>query len=289
MFFKWSKKLIDVLTYRPGDQSYLLLGRRYLVLLSLCIFAFQDAAAEEVKIEPSSPSEPGLEASPSASEAIALPSPHFFNAAVLPESTLQIGMTGNVNYGLFHDTQVGAQGLFWLLDPQIGNLYLKHKMFQTNSSQTAFFANIFLSHYSNAQHIVSFTGLLNTRPVFGNSHFLSLGLMDLMLSVNKRGRSMSTHLLTPTVAWDTQLDSAWGLSLIAARPVYAVGESKSKNYGSGSVSIDLNKTSDTLAYLFGSVTYTYGSFHLEAGALSFSTDLDPILPYVNLFWRFHGI
>jgi|GEM_PF-6821475 hypothetical protein len=211
------------------------------------------------------------------------PPHHFFNAHLLPEGQSQIAVSGSLKYAVSDRWELGTQAWGYIFQPPVFNLAIKHRMFTTERTLSSFNSHTFLLRTKNERNLVSMHGIVTT-IAYGDSHGMSLGLMDGLLMSFSKDTHSSLHLVTPVFAWDTILHRRWAITLVIARPVYAFGQFESSESGEGSLQIDFTKQ---IKPAFGMLTTTlaWESFHLEFGIFSLSVERPLVTPYLNLFWR----
>ncbi len=214
---------------------------------------------------------------------------HFFNAQVLDKGEAQVAISGNVKYGILPELEIGTQfALLTLPKPNIWNFALKHRMFETAESKTSFVSHSFYTKSGTTDAIASLYGIVNTREFLHPHSLLSLGLFDGLLIESQSQQSYNAHRLTPSIAWDWVIAKHWAMSLIVVKPIYALEQAQSVDAGELSKQVDFTKQQSEFAYSSATFTYSGDSFNFEFGAISPSTQLDFIMPYINMFWRFHA-
>ncbi len=211
---------------------------------------------------------------------------HLFNAHLLAPKEFQVSVFGNAQAGVTSDLELGVQGLGYVIQPPLWNFSLKHRMFTETNFQTSFNSHSFYFQ-SGADHLLmSLHGVITSYFVHRNHHF-NFGLMDgLLMAFNRDGES-SLHLVTPVLGWDGVINSHLGFSATLLRPIYAAQQQESQRFGEGNRRLDFTNGNAHPAFAMMSGILSFGSFHLELGAIVLSYESLITLPYANLFWRFH--
>jgi hypothetical protein len=210
---------------------------------------------------------------------------HLFNAHLLQPKEFQISVYGNAQAGITPDLEMGVQGLAYVIQPPLWNFSLKHRMFSGTNFQTSFNSHTFFFPSGDDRLLLSLHGVITSYKFTSHQH-LNFGLMDgLVMSFNQDGNS-SLHLVTPMIGWDGVINSHLAFSATLLRPVFASEEQESQRFGEGNRQLDFTSGKAKPAYAMTTMIVSWGSFHLEAGAIHLSYEENITLPYANLFWRF---
>ncbi len=210
---------------------------------------------------------------------------HLFNAHLLQPKEFQVSVYGNAQAGITPDLELGLQGLAYVIQPPLWNFSLKHRMFTTNNFQTSFNSHTFFFPSGDDRLLLSLHGVITSYKITSHQH-LNFGLMDgLVMSFSQDGQS-SLHLVTPVIGWDGVINSHLAYSATLLRPIFASEEQESQRFGEGNRQLDFTSGKAKPAFAMTTVIFSWGSLHIEAGAIYLSYEKNLTLPYANLFWRF---
>jgi hypothetical protein len=210
---------------------------------------------------------------------------HLFNAHLLQPKEFQVSVAGNAQAGITPDLELGLQGLAYVIQPPLWNFSIKHRMFTTNNFQTSFNGHTFFFPSGDERLLLSLHGVITSYKFTTHQH-LNFGLMDgLIMSFSRDGQS-SLHLVTPVIGWDGVINSHLAYSATLLRPVFASEEQESQRFGEGNRQLDFTSGKAKPAFAMATLIFSWGSFHIEGGAIHVSYENNLTLPYANLFWRF---
>lgn len=212
---------------------------------------------------------------------------HFFNAALMPEGSYQIDASSHFRAGLTPNLEVSVIGLGLIFRPTFWNIGIKHRMFETGGTRTSFNSHSLAFKNKSELWVASLHGVVTGFSINAHHEF-SLGLMDGLIMTFAPDVQSSLHLITPVLAWDGTLNRRWAVSLIFARPVYAVGQLESEATGEGNLEIDFTQKNYNPGLGFLTVKYSWSRASLEGGFVYLSAAFAAYTPYINFAWRFGG-
>jgi hypothetical protein len=120
-----------------------------------------------------------------------------------------------------------------------------------------------------------------------SENFLNFGLWDLYLyqEPDVNHNEARIHIIAPMVGYDWYLTKSLAISGIFVQPVYGYSQS-SADTGDAIGEIDFLRSDPSSARIFFlTAIYSLKRFNTEAGILCLG---NACIPYLNLFWRFHG-
>lgn len=212
---------------------------------------------------------------------------HFFNAALMPAGSYQLDSSTHLRAGLTPNWELSVIGLGLVFQPTFWNIGIKHRMFETESSRTSFNSHSLVFKNKSELWFASLHGVVT--GIFANAeHEFSIGLMDGLIMTFSPDVQSSLHLVTPVFAWDGALSRRWAISLIFARPVYAVGQLESEASGEGNLEIDFTQKNYNPGLGILTAKYSWNQASLEGGLLYLSATFALYAPYINFAWRFGG-
>lgn len=215
-------------------------------------------------------------------------SPHsFFNAKLLEPGEYQISVAGQVKAGLNSEWELGTQTLAYAITPSLWNLSVKHKMFAGESYQSSFCSHSFVFQNQDGRALLSLHGVITSFAASQDQSF-NLGLMDGLAMNFGRESEASLHLISPVLGYDVILSRRWALSFVYIRPIFASEREESQRFGDGRRNFDFTSGKSHPGFAMATGTVSWSSLNLEFGLFYLSYKESFILPYANLFWRFHG-
>jgi len=210
---------------------------------------------------------------------------HLFNAHLLQPKEFQVSAVGNAQAGITPDLELGLQGLAYVIQPPLWNFSIKHRMFTTNNFQTSFNGHTFFFPSGDERLLLSLHGVITSYKFTSHQH-LNFGLMDGLIMSFSRDAQSSLHLVTPVIGWDGVINSHLAYSATLLRPIFASEEQDSQRFGEGNRQLDFTSGKAKPAFAMATLIFSWGSFHIEGGAIHVSYEKNLTLPYANLFWRF---
>ncbi len=225
---------------------------------------------------------------------------YFYNAYTLDlqETLIDVGITkdndglpwipsssfAHVHYGLFENSTIGSDFLLFLKESP--NVFLKHRMFETQHGTTSF--SSFLTYIGHRKEISVNFGFTHT-VMDANNADITVGLFDVYNSFSLESQSISSHRFLGFLAYDWRFSDDFIFAVRAGIPILTTVRSslllKRSFLWFQSKHINF-LTKEILDGPYSSINLSkeFGSFKLECGFLGY--ELTNLYPYASSSWRF---
>ncbi|MBI2602450.1 MAG: hypothetical protein HYW48_05275 [Deltaproteobacteria bacterium] len=213
----------------------------------------------------------------------------FFNARLLEKAEWELAPVSGLKYGLTENLELGM--LPYAINKAIPNLFLKHRMFQTELVEVSFtsYTQLQLLKGFRDYQFLSLHGVAVTASSPLENLYINAGPARILIVIqgeNDGVRStLELELYSIFAGFDYYLSSEWAVSGLFLLPITTSQEIESE---AGDESRDINNlrklkegAKSYVSYL--TVMRSWDIFSLDFGILSaygFTS------PYINLIWRF---
>ncbi len=224
------------------------------------------------------------------------PSQSFFNSHLLNDGEAQISILGTLEAGVSENLQLGTQGLIWLF--RLPNIFLKHRMFKTNTTQTSFTSFSLLQPKTKLAHteqtvegVLSIHGVVTGYEVnerltfnFGPMRFYSNSKHESEVSNGiTRKNQIEIEAYAALLGLDFRRSEEWSFSAFVLLPLYFDAIFIGDSTDGGFTLLPSSKLYNDGYFLASTyATRSWESFNLDIGFIL----AKQVYPYFSAYWRF---